>query len=105
MAKIIKTSAKNVSKNNSILERLMNKFPKGDGAILFDKTNYILMAVGIILIAIGFVLMAGKANPDPNIFDAEKIYSTQRITVAPIVILLGFVVEIVAIMKKPSKQA
>ena len=67
----------------------------------FGKENYILVLVGLALIAIGFFLMAGGGSDDPNVF-SEEIFSTRRITVAPIVILLGFTVEIFAIMKKPK---
>lgn len=67
----------------------------------FGKENYILVLVGLALIAIGFLLMAGGGSDDPNVF-SEEIFSTRRITVAPIVVLLGFAVEIFAIMKKPK---
>jgi len=45
--------------------------------------------------------MAGGGSSDPNVFDADAIYSFRRITVAPILVLLGFAIEIVAILKKP----
>ena len=67
----------------------------------FGKENYILVLVGLALIAIGFLLMAGGGSDDPTVF-SEEIFSTRRITVAPIVILPGFAVEIFAIMKKPK---
>jgi len=69
---------------------------------LFGKENYILMLIGLIILAIGFILMAGGKSPDPKVFDAAEVYSTQRITIAPILIIAGFIVEIVAIMKKPK---
>ncbi len=67
----------------------------------FGKENYMLVIAGLVLIAIGFFLMSGGGSDDPNVF-SEEIFSTRRITVAPIVILLGFAVEIYAIMKKPK---
>jgi uncharacterized membrane protein len=67
----------------------------------FGKENYVLVLAGLALIALGFFLMAGGGSEDPNVF-SEEIFSTRRITVAPIVILLGFAVEIYAIMKKPK---
>ena len=67
----------------------------------FGKENYMLVLAGLALIALGFFLMAGGGSEDPNVF-SEEIFSTRRITVAPIVILLGFAVEIFAIMKKPK---
>ena len=69
--------------------------------LLFGKSNYILVVVGVLFIAVGFALMAGGGSNDPNVFDAEAIYSFRRITLAPILVLLGFVIDIVAILKKP----
>ncbi len=69
---------------------------------LFGRDNYIWMAIGAVIIAIGFILMSGGKNADPNTFDPDVTYSTARITIAPIIILLGFVVEIYAIFKKPA---
>lgn len=71
-------------------------------AFLFDKSNYMLMIGGVLLILLGFVLMAGGKSPDPNQFNYDEIYSTTRVTVAPILILLGFALEVYAIMKKPA---
>ena len=70
-------------------------------AFIFGKINYILMVAGIIVIAIGYLLMTGGAHTDPAVFNAEEKYSFRRITLAPIVILLGFVIEIFAIFIKP----
>ena len=70
-------------------------------ALLFSRVNYVLVFTGIVLIAIGFALMAGGGSDDPKVFDAEAIYSFRRITLAPMFVLAGFVVEIVAILKKP----
>lgn len=75
--------------------------------MLFNKSNYIPMIAGIVLILVGFLLMSGGGfKLDENFiqteFDAEGLYSFRRITLAPIVIFIGFLVEIYAIMKKPS---
>lgn len=72
---------------------------------LFGKENYILMAIGAIIILIGMLVMSGGKNQDPNVFDETVVYSSARITVAPILILIGFVVEIYAIFKKPKTLA
>jgi hypothetical protein len=72
--------------------------------VLFDKQNYMLMLVGLIVLAAGFFLMAGGKSADPTVFKYEEVYSSTRITVAPILIVAGFVIEIFAIMKK-SKSA
>ena len=70
--------------------------------IFFGKENFILMALGLLFIFIGFFLMSGGKSADPKKFDPKEIYSTVRITIAPIMIILGFLIEIVAIMKKPK---
>lgn len=67
------------------------------------RQNYILMAAGFGLIVLGFMLMTGGGNGDPNVFDAERLYSFRRITLAPILVLAGFAVEIYAIMKRPEE--
>jgi hypothetical protein len=71
---------------------------------LFGKENYIWMLVGLLVLAVGFFLMAGGKSANPNEFNPKEIYSTQRITIAPILIVAGFIIEIVAIMKKPSSK-
>lgn len=72
---------------------------------LFGKQNYIWMLMGIVMIAIGMFLMAGGKSPDPKVFNPKEVYSTTRITIAPIIILLGFCMEIYAIFKKPKTVA
>lgn len=68
----------------------------------FGKINYILMGVGIILLAVGYLLLSGGGSDDPNVFN-PAMFDTQRLVVAPILIVLGFLVEIVAIMYKGKK--
>lgn len=63
----------------------------------FGKENYIIIALGFLCIVSGFVLMAGGGSDDPNVF-SEEIFSTRRITVAPLVVLFGFALEIIGIM-------
>ena len=67
---------------------------------IFSKENYIWMAAGVILIAIGMILMAGGKSDNPAVFDEKEVYSTTRITIAPILILAGLVLEIFAIFRK-----
>ena len=69
---------------------------------LFGRENYKWMIIGIVVMAIGFFLMAGGKSPDPTKFADNDIYSPMRITVAPLLIIGGFVIEIFAIMKKPK---
>ena len=71
------------------------------GPSLFGKENYILMAAGLVVLALGFFLMAGGKSEDPNVFNPEEVYSTTRITIAPLLIIAGFIIEVVAIMRKP----
>ena len=68
---------------------------------LFGKENYTYMLAGVVLIAIGFLLMMGGSSKDGS-FDVNEVYSFRRITLAPIVILLGLAVEVYAIMRKPK---
>lgn len=69
---------------------------------VFDKTNYIIMVAGIVVILLGFALMSGGATTDPNVFPKEELYSFRRITLAPIVVMIGFGIEIFAILKRPK---
>lgn len=69
---------------------------------LFGKENFIWMLIGLAVLALGFFLMAGGKSSDPKIFDPNEVYSTTRITIAPILIITGFIIEIIAIMKKPK---
>ena len=70
---------------------------------MFSKENYLWMLAGLVVLALGFVLMAGGKSKDPNQFLANEVYSGRRITLAPILILLGFAIEIFAIFKKPKE--
>jgi len=67
------------------------------------RENYKLLAIGFGIIVIGFLLMLGGESDSPDKF-SEDIFSFRRITLAPIVVLAGFVFEIWAIMKKPKKN-
>ena len=69
---------------------------------LFGKENYKWMLIGLVVLAIGFFLMAGGKSSDPNVFQDKDVYSTTRITIAPILIIAGLIIEIFAIMKKPK---
>ena len=69
----------------------------------FGKQNYQLFIGGIVLIILGYLLMIGGGSEDPNVFN-PAIFDAQRITIAPMVCLLGFVVIIVAIMWRPKSK-
>lgn len=69
----------------------------------FNRSNYTWVIVGLVFLFIGFILMIGGESSDPQIFNYE-IFSTRRITIAPILILIGFGIQIYAIMKRPKEK-
>jgi hypothetical protein len=70
--------------------------------LAFGFTNYILMGAGLIVLAIGYLLLSGGGSDDPNVFN-NAMFDNRRLVVAPILITVGFVVEILAIMYKGKK--
>jgi hypothetical protein len=60
------------------------------------------MGIGIAIVLLGFLLMAGGKSSDPNVFNEDEVYSFRRITLAPILIIAGLMVEVFAIMKRPK---
>lgn len=66
---------------------------------LFGKTNYKILIIGLLVIALGFILMSGGANENPNVFN-EEVYSFRRIRLAPTVVLIGFGITIYSVLKK-----
>ena len=83
---------------------MSNKNKPEDKKVEFalGRENYILLIIGFAIIIFGFLLMIGGKADNPNEFN-EKIFSFRRITLAPIIVLFGFVFEIYAIMKKPTE--
>jgi hypothetical protein len=79
--------------------------PRHSNAPLFGKENYRWMLIGIVLVALGLICMGGGKSKDPNVFNPKEVYSFTRITIAPILILAGFVVEIFAIFRKDKSSA
>ena len=79
----------------------MSKEENNTGNVL-GKLNYMLLAVGFIFIVFGYILMAGGKSPDPTVF-SEELFSTTRITVAPILVLIGFAIDVVALTLKPKE--
>lgn len=73
---------------------------KNKEEFLFNKSNYTFLIIGVVLNVIGFLLMIGGADTDPNEFNQNGLFSPIRLTVAPILILLGYAVVIYSIMKK-----
>ena len=71
---------------------------------LFGRENYMWMLIGAAVLALGFFLMAGGKSSDPNVFNENEVYSPLRITIAPLLIVAGFVIEIFAIMRKSKNR-
>ncbi len=69
---------------------------------MFNRQNYMWMAIGAVVMVVALLLMAGGKSPDPNVFDYKEVYSTRRITLAPILLMLGLIIEMYAIMRKPK---
>jgi hypothetical protein len=70
---------------------------------LFSATNYKILIIGLVVIALGFILMSGGANENPNVFN-EDVYSFRRIRLAPTVVLIGFGITIYSILKKSKSE-
>ncbi len=70
---------------------------------VFGKKNYKFMFIGLACIALGFMLMAGGGSDDPNVFNPE-IFSWRRIRLAPTLVLIGFGIQIYAILLNPDKK-
>ena len=66
----------------------------------FGKENYKFLLIGLVINVIGFMLMIGGGSEDPTKFNADELFSARRITIAPILIVLGYIIMIYAIMKK-----
>ena len=62
------------------------------------------MLAGLLLIAAGMLLMGGGKSSDPNVFDPKEVYSTTRITIAPLLIVIGLAIEVFAIFRKPKEK-
>lgn len=69
----------------------------------FGKENYKIMLIGIAIVAVGMLLMTGGASDDPNKM-SEDIFDFRRLTLAPIVIIAGYIVVLLAIIKKPKEN-
>lgn len=77
--------------------------PKKQINFVFSKLNYQLLIIGLVVLFIGFLLMAGGGSSDPAKFD-PSMFSFRRVTLGPVVTLIGFVIEGVAIMYRPKSN-
>jgi len=87
-----------VAKQSPVAKRPITPAPA-----LFTKENYKWMLIGGAIILLGMILMSGGKNQDPNTFDPKLVYSTTRVTIAPILIIGGLLIELYAIIRR-SKQ-
>lgn len=76
---------------------------KKQAVFLFSRRNYLIMAVGLFFIIIGFFVMAGGGSTDPKVFN-EEIYNFRRIRLAPTLVLIGFAIEVYAVLYKDKKE-
>jgi hypothetical protein len=74
-----------------------------NGNFIFGKKNYKWMFIGLGFIALGFILMSGGGSDDPNVFNPE-IFNWRRIRLAPTLVLIGFGIQIYAILLNPDKE-
>lgn len=77
--------------------------PKKQEGFVFSKLNYQLLIGGLVVLLIGFLLMSGGGSDDPTKFNKE-IFSFRRVTFGPIIVLIGFIIEGVAIMYRPKTK-
>ena len=76
---------------------------KKKSQFIFQKKNYTFLFIGIVCIALGFILMSGGGSDDPNVFNPE-IYNFRRIRLAPLLVLIGLGIQIYAILLDPTKK-
>ena len=86
-------------------EKRESIFTAGSRDFIFGRQNFIYFGVGLALILIGLIAMTGGAMPDPAKWEPERIYSFRRITLAPILMVAGFVIIILGIFKKSDNSA
>ena len=95
-------------KKNTVSKPVTNdiKATKNEESALdfaFGPMNYILLGVGIILLGLGYILLSGGGSDDPNVFNTE-MFNSRRMVEAPLMIVIGLVVEICAIMFRPKNK-
>ncbi|MFZ4427842.1 MAG: DUF3098 domain-containing protein [Saprospiraceae bacterium] len=98
--KVVVTTTPQTSQRKAPVKPQSNRqADKPKGELIFKRHNFILLAVGAALMALGIALMSGGAMPDPNVWDEQIIYSPQRMVIAPLLMIAGLVVEIFAIFR------
>lgn len=92
-------------KNSTIKKTVVtatDKAAKQTAWFAIDRQNYKYIAIGFGVIVVGFLLMLGGGSDNPDVFDGAKLFSFTRITLAPVVVIAGFAIEVYAIMRKPK---
>ncbi len=87
------------------VEKKPAKSAVSQSAPLFTSDNIKWMVIGVVVIVLGLLLMSGGKSNDPNVFNPDEVYSWRRVTLAPLLVVGGLVIEIFAIMKKPKPKA
>jgi|ThiBio_inoc_biof_1041523.scaffolds.fasta_scaffold00016_62 hypothetical protein len=82
---------------------MAKKIAQDNPRFAMPPQNLYIALAGLALMILGYILMTGGGTDDPNIFTGEQMFSFRRIVLSPLLIIAGFVVEIVAIMKKPRR--
>lgn len=90
----------NLKKSVKVAEKRATSVSDKELQFAFGKENYRLMLIGLGVLALGFILMVGGGTNDPYVFN-DAMFNFQRLTLAPLLLLAGYVIEIYAIMKKP----
>lgn len=85
-----------MGKKNNVSQKKRPQF-------IFRRKNYTFLFIGIICIALGFILMSGGGSDDPNVFNPE-IYNFRRIRLAPLLVLIGLGIQIYAILLDPDQK-
>ncbi|MCE2769851.1 MAG: DUF3098 domain-containing protein [Saprospiraceae bacterium] len=98
--KVNETGQTAVNKQRAAVSGVKSKPQQVQMEMLFNKNNLIWMGSGILLVAIGLVLMSGGKMPSPDVWDETIIYSPVRMVIAPIFILAGLIIEVFAIFRK-----
>ncbi|MBL4706284.1 MAG: DUF3098 domain-containing protein [Flavobacteriales bacterium] len=86
--------------SEKVVEKKVDSFRHALG-----KMNYLFMAIGVLIVIIGFILMSGGGSEDPTKFNEAELFSPVRITVAPIAVILGYIVVIFSIMWRRKAKA
>lgn len=90
----------NLKKSEKVAEKRATSVSDKELQFAFGKENYRLMLIGLGVLALGFILMVGGGTNDPYVFN-DAMFNFQRLTLAPLLLLAGYIIEIYAIMKKP----